>query len=78
MPIDIANDGYCHYSTHFYDIGVLDNILEALHDSPTISQAASSTTLDTFITDMALPRDQPLFVIYVYTEVFLARSSTFH
>jgi hypothetical protein len=79
MPIDIENDDYSRYSAHFYDVGVLGDILCAVCDSPIITPAPQSTTLDTFITEMALPKDQPVFVIYVYTEVTISYlSSPFH
>jgi hypothetical protein len=69
VPIDIANDQYCHYSTNFKDLGTMTDVLDNAADSPELSPSPPSAGLDAFLEEMDLPKDQPVFVIYICTEV---------
>jgi hypothetical protein len=71
VPLDIADDSYNHFTTHFRDLGLLCDILQTAQNSPTIEPAPPSARLDAFVTQMGISSGQPVFVIYVYTEVCL-------
>jgi hypothetical protein len=69
IPHDIEGERYNHYSANFTNIGTLSTILDAPDQSPPISSATPSSVLDTFLENRSIPKQQPVYVIYVCMEV---------
>ena len=68
MPMDIEDDRYHHYSTHFRYITTLDSALQTREDVR-LTPAPDSEELRRFCDKMGVQVKDRLYIIYVIEEV---------